>query len=63
VPEFRKLTGSIPKWPPMCASFRKRMSFSNRVTDLLLYLLPHYIEEGKGYLTVAFGAPAGSTAA
>jgi len=25
----------------------------------MLYLLPHYIEEGKSYLTVAFGCTGG----
>jgi UPF0042 nucleotide-binding protein len=25
----------------------------------LLYLLPHYVEEGKSYLTVAFGCTGG----
>jgi UPF0042 nucleotide-binding protein len=27
--------------------------------DLLLYLLPHYIREGKSYLTVAIGCTGG----
>jgi UPF0042 nucleotide-binding protein len=30
-----------------------------RVTNLLLYLLPHYIEEGKSYLTIAIGCTGG----
>jgi UPF0042 nucleotide-binding protein len=25
----------------------------------MLYLLPHYVEEGKSYLTVAFGCTGG----
>ena len=30
-----------------------------RITDLLLYLLPHYIREGKSYLTIGFGCTGG----
>ncbi len=33
--------------------------FFDRVIDLLLYLLPHYIREGKSYLTVAIGCTGG----
>jgi UPF0042 nucleotide-binding protein len=33
--------------------------FEVRVMDLLLYLLPHYIREGKSYLTVAVGCTGG----
>ena len=27
--------------------------------DLLLFLLPHYVAEGKSYLTIAFGCTGG----
>jgi RNase adapter protein RapZ len=30
-----------------------------RVQGLLTYLIPHYIEEGKLYLTIAFGCTGG----
>jgi UPF0042 nucleotide-binding protein len=30
-----------------------------RITDLLVYLLPHYIREGKSYLTIGFGCTGG----
>ena len=29
------------------------------MTDLLVYLLPHYIREGKSYLTIGFGCTGG----
>ena len=40
-------------------SFPQTAEFLDRVTDLMLYLLPHYVEEGKSYLTVAFGCTGG----
>ena len=43
----------------MCAAFRRRREFLDKVTELMLYLLPHYVEEGKSYLTVAFGCTGG----
>jgi UPF0042 nucleotide-binding protein len=30
-----------------------------RVEGLLTYLIPHYIQEGKSYLTIAFGCTGG----
>ncbi|HZP01971.1 MAG TPA: RNase adapter RapZ [Terriglobia bacterium] len=40
-------------------SYPQTREFVSRVTDLLLYLLPHYIHEGKSYLTIAFGCTGG----
>ncbi|MFL6462853.1 MAG: RNase adaptor protein RapZ, partial [Bryobacteraceae bacterium] len=33
--------------------------FINRISELLIYLLPHYIREGKSYLTISFGCTGG----
>ena len=33
--------------------------FLDKATEMLKFLLPHYIEEGKSYLTVAFGCTGG----
>ncbi len=33
--------------------------FLNRLTEMLLYLLPHYLREGKSYLTIALGCTGG----
>ena len=55
VPAFRKLTGLDPKVAAYVRGFPQTGEFLDRVTDLMLYLLPHYIKEGKSYLTVAFG--------
>jgi RNase adapter protein RapZ len=59
IPEFRNLTGRHPKVIGYVGHFPQTREFLDRVTDLLLFLLPHYIQEGKSYLTVAFGCTGG----
>jgi UPF0042 nucleotide-binding protein len=59
VPEFRKKTGQDPKVAAYIAGFPQTTEFLTRVTELMLYLLPHYVNEGKSYLTVAFGCTGG----
>lgn len=59
VPEFRNLTGKDPKVENYIISFPQTREFLDRVTELLLFLLPHYINEGKSYLTLAFGCTGG----
>jgi UPF0042 nucleotide-binding protein len=59
VPEFRKKTGLDPKVAAYICSFPQTTEFLSRVKDLMLYLLPHYVAEGKSYLTVAFGCTGG----
>jgi len=59
VPQFRKLTGLDEGVADYVRSFPQTVEFIERVLDLLLYLLPHYRQEGKSYLTVAFGCTGG----
>ena len=59
VPDFRKKTGLDPKVAAYICGFPQTTEFLSRVKDLMLYLLPHYVEEGKSYLTVAFGCTGG----
>jgi UPF0042 nucleotide-binding protein len=59
VPEFRKKTGLDPEVVAYIRQFPQTGEFLERVTDLMLYLLPHYVSEGKSYLTVAFGCTGG----
>jgi UPF0042 nucleotide-binding protein len=40
-------------------SFPQTQEFISRISNLLVYLLPHYIHEGKSYLTIAFGCTGG----
>jgi UPF0042 nucleotide-binding protein len=59
VPEFRKKTGKDAKVAAYIRGFAQTDEFLTRVTDLVLYLLPHYVQEGKSYLTIAFGCTGG----
>jgi len=59
VPEFRALTGRDPRVAKYIRSFPQTQEFINRISDLLVYLLPHYIREGKSYLTISFGCTGG----
>jgi len=59
VPEFRPLTGRDPKVAKYIRSFPQTAEFIQRISELLIYLLPHYIREGKSYLTIAFGCTGG----
>jgi RNase adapter protein RapZ len=59
LPEFRHLTGLDPAVAEYVRSFPQTREFVNRISDLLAYLIPHYIKEGKSYLTVSFGCTGG----
>jgi UPF0042 nucleotide-binding protein len=59
VPEFRPLTGRDPKVARYIRSFPQTKEFINRISELLVYLLPHYVREGKSYLTIGFGCTGG----
>ena len=59
VPEFRDMTGLDPKVAAYVKGFPQTEEFLAKVSDLMLYLMPHYVKEGKSYLTVAFGCTGG----
>ena len=59
IPKFKKLTGRNPAVARYIRSFPQTDEFLERITDLLIYLLPHYIREGKSYLTIGFGCTGG----
>jgi UPF0042 nucleotide-binding protein len=59
IPEFKKLTGRHPSVARFIRSFPQTKEFIERITELLVYLLPHYIREGKSYLTISFGCTGG----
>jgi UPF0042 nucleotide-binding protein len=59
VPEFRPLTGRDPRVAKYIRSFPQTKEFIQRISNLLIYLLPHYIHEGKSYLTIGVGCTGG----
>jgi RNase adapter protein RapZ len=59
VPAFKHLTGKHPGVARYIRSFPQTAEFIQRISDLLIYLLPHYIAEGKSYLTISFGCTGG----
>ena len=59
IPEFKKKTGKHAGVARYIRSFPQSIEFIERISQLLIYLLPHYINEGKSYLTIAFGCTGG----
>ena len=59
IPRFKHLTGRNPGVAKYIRSFPQTVEFIERISELLVYLLPHYIEEGKSYLTISFGCTGG----
>jgi len=59
IPRFKNLTGKNPNVARYIRSFPQTAEFMSRISDLLIYLLPHYIREGKSYLTISFGCTGG----
>ncbi|MGA9565090.1 MAG: RNase adapter RapZ [Candidatus Korobacteraceae bacterium] len=59
IPKFRPFTGRNPQVARYILSFPQTKEFIQRISELLVYLIPHYIREGKSYLTIAFGCTGG----
>lgn len=59
IPEFKPLSGKNPRVARFVRSYPQTKEFIERVSSLLLFLLPHYIHEGKSYLTIAIGCTGG----
>ena len=59
VPGLRRFTGKDPKVRRYIRSFPQTGEFLKRIQGLLIYLIPHYIQEGKSYLTIAIGCTGG----
>jgi RNase adapter protein RapZ len=59
VPRLRPFSGKDPRVARYIRSFPQTGQFLRRIESLLAYLIPHYIREGKSYLTVALGCTGG----
>src|SRR5262249_26718998 len=59
VPKLRKYSGQDARVRRYIRSFSQTGEFLRRTESLLKFLIPHYIREGKSYLTIAFGCTGG----
>jgi len=59
IPKLQPLSGKHATVAKYIFSFPQTVEFTRRVSDLLAYLIPHYVREGKSYLTIAFGCTGG----
>ncbi len=56
---LRRRTGRAPSVVDYLMKFPVTSEFLDRATGLLKFLLPHYVTEGKSYLTIAVGCTGG----
>ena len=59
VPRLRRFSGKNPKVARYIRGFSQTKVFLKKIEALLTYLIPHYIAEGKSYLTISFGCTGG----
>lgn len=59
VPELKALTGRDAKVASYVLDRPETQTFIAKASDLLDFLLPNYVREGKAYLTVAIGCTGG----
>jgi len=59
VPRLRPFSGKDKRVARYIHSFPQTGVFLRRIESLLAYLIPHYIREGKSYLTIALGCTGG----
>ena len=56
---FKPLTGKSKRVAKFVSSYPQTQEFIERTSSMLLFLIPHYIQEGKSYLTISFGCTGG----
>ncbi len=59
VPELRPKTGRDPEVAKYVMDNGTATEFLDKLTDMLLFLIPHYISEGKNQLVVSIGCTGG----
>ena len=59
IPELRTQTGLDKPVQDYILSFKETHEFIDKFTDLIQYLIPKYMKEGKSYLTIAIGCTGG----
>jgi UPF0042 nucleotide-binding protein len=59
VPELKRLPGTEPAVRDFVLGLPETTEFLGRTLELLRYVVPKYEQEGKSYLTIAFGCTGG----
>ena len=59
IPDLREKTGLDKDVQNYIMSFKETKEFAGKFADLIKYLIPKYIKEGKSYLTIAMGCTGG----
>ena len=59
VKELKNKTGLDKAVQEYILSFKETREFAEKFADLIKYLIPQYIKEGKSYLTIAMGCTGG----
>ena len=59
IPELKKLSGKNAEIVKYVMDFPQSMMFLNKLCDMVDYLLPYYVDEGKSKLVVAIGCTGG----
>jgi len=59
IPKLKSKTGREAAVQRFMDSFPSTRAFMKHLMDLLFYLLPNYIQEGKSYITIAIGCTGG----
>jgi UPF0042 nucleotide-binding protein len=59
IPELKRFTGKNARVARFVRSFPQTAVFFEKTQDMLGFLIPHYVQEGKSYLTIAFGCTGG----
>jgi UPF0042 nucleotide-binding protein len=58
-PELKELTGLSAKVSDYVFQFEETNAFMERLVDMLVYLIPYYIREGKSQLEIGIGCTGG----
>ena len=59
IADLKEKTGLDKPVQDYIMSFAETKEFVDKFTDLIQYLIPKYIQEGKSYLTIAMGCTGG----
>lgn len=62
IQELKEMTGNDEPVSSYVMSFEESRTFLKKLVDMLEFLIPHYIKEGKNSLVISIGCTAASTA-